>query len=348
MAKKERTTFRGKVHKSMKKESKFGYLNLPDGVTQFKAEGGTQVQFDILPYIVTDEHHLDRSDEDQIATPGNLWWRKPIRVHKNVGHGNDKRTVICPTTVGKRCPICEYAKKRREDGADWEDELKHIVYKTRSLYIIVLRDASECEEKYKLGVPHIFDMSDHLFLKVLREELDRDIDHEVFPDLEDGLTLQVRFVEDHFGKQAFAKTSRIDFLKRSDIYPEEILEKLPSPDADMLKILSYKELDAMFHNMESEDVDVEEEDVDEVETIEEPVIERRRKPIVSEEEEAEEPAPTQPKRSRSAPPAAEPTEDGDRCPHGHTFGVDTDKHEICYECDIWDACSEAKEAKGEE
>ena len=34
---------------------------------------------------------------------------------------------------------------------------------------------------------------------------------------------------------------------------------------------------------------------------------------------------------------------GDNCPHGHKFGVDCEKHEICDDCDEWDPCLEEKE-----
>jgi len=342
MARKKKNAFRGKVHRSMeKKGSKFGYLNLPGGLPVFKAEGKTEVVFDIIPYVVTDEHHLDADVDEDVATPGNLWWKKPIKVHRDVG--TDDEMIICPTTIGKKCPICEHFKTRKEEGADWEDELKHIAPKNRSLFIIVPVDTRECEEKYEAGIPHLFDMSDHLFLKALREETDRDIDNDGFPDLEDGMSLSVRFAEDKFGKNKFAKTSRIDFVEREEQYTEDILEDVPALD-DILKVFSYKEIEEKFHGAEDlADVDEDEDElVDEDEVDERPARKPKsarrttRKPKDEEPEDEDEDEPEEkPTRQRRT--------SKEKCPHGHKFGVDANDEAACEECTLWDDCMEAKE-----
>ena len=36
-----------------------------------------------------------------------------------------------------------------------------------------------------------------------------------------------------------------------------------------------------------------------------------------------------------------PPKKGSKCPHGHTFGKDIDKHPECEDCKKWDECEEA-------
>ena len=34
----------------------------------------------------------------------------------------------------------------------------------------------------------------------------------------------------------------------------------------------------------------------------------------------------------------------DKCPHGYKFGIDTEDHDECFDCDLWDECMDVKEA----
>jgi len=54
-----------------------------------------------------------------------------------------------------------------------------------------------------------------MFQKMLKAEIDLDEDYEIFADLEEGLTLEVRFSSETIGGgQPFAMASRIDFKER--------------------------------------------------------------------------------------------------------------------------------------
>ena len=113
MAKKRKSSFKGKVNKNVDKQkrdaSSYGYLNLPQGVGRFKEEGDSRASLDFLPYIVSDENHMDRDEEMEIAVPGELWYKKPFKIHRNIGSGNE--SVVCLSTIGKKCPICEQRQK---------------------------------------------------------------------------------------------------------------------------------------------------------------------------------------------------------------------------------------------
>ena len=344
---KKRSSFRDKVsadsERQKKQGSSYGYLKLPKGINLFKEEAKTRVKLDFLPYKVTDENHLDRNDELGIAVPGELWYKKPFYVHRNVGINNE--SVVCPTTFGKKCPICEYRAKRAREGAD-KEELKLLKTSLRNLYVVVPIDNEKLDEQ-----PYLWDVSQYLFQDLLNDEIDEDPDLGRFPDLEEGLTLKIRFSEAMIGKNKFAETSRIDFIERKSAYDEKILSKVPNLD-ECLTVYSYKELEKMFLEVEvDEDVDeqdaAQEEDEDNnVKSYRVPKDEKEEdipeKEIIKEDvEEAD--SKEERKRKRAAKKASKEEEEKNRCPYGHRFGIDCDKFDDCKECELWDDCIDAQE-----
>ncbi len=261
MAKKKRSSFRDKVSADTQRQktqaSSYGYLNLPKGVNIFTAEPGGRMNFDIMPYEVTDEKHPDRNDQLQIAIPGELWYKRPFKTHRNIGVDND--TVVCPTSIGKPCPICEYRAKRLKEGAD-KDETDAMKASLRNLYVVIPIGHKKLEEK-----PHIWDISQYLFQNLLNDELEENEDNAVFPDLEEGLTLKVRFDSKQFGKgNPYAEASRIDFIERDSVYDEDILKDIPNLD-EVLKILTYKQLEAKFFETSDEDLADEDDELEQTE-----------------------------------------------------------------------------------
>jgi len=321
------------IHKEKEKFASFSYLKLPEGMKALKIEERNYL-LDILPYIVQTENHPERSDEHQLARPGDLWWRFPFRIHKGIGPNEER--VVCPRTFGQPCPICEYAKQRREEGAE-KDELSALYSKGRYLYAVIPVDNKKLDEEIM-----IWDYSYSLFEKQLDEELENDPSNDRFPGLEDGLTLEIRFREEKYGQGSYYETSRINFLERDSVYGEDILDQVPEL-GDCLKVLSYKELEGMFHNID--DVPEEEED----EEAEAPKASGFRKPKTNntrrdeepdEEEEEETPPPKTSGRTRGN---KKPTKE--ECPHGYEFGVDNDTQPECEECDVWDRCNEASKKR---
>jgi len=310
----KKSSFRGKVAKNVKQQSErnnsaFGYLNVPRDLKSFSPEPGSKVKFDIIPYRVNDEKHPDRDTENGIAVPGELWYTRPFKVHRNIGADND--TVICPASFGQRCPICEHAKAQSRAGAD-KEELKDLWPKSRNLYIIIPKGHDKFEE-----VPHIFDISAYCFQNKLNEEVEADEEFEVFPDLEEGLTLEVRFAKGSMGgnSKPFAQASRVDFIKRKEAYDESIVDEIPCLDG-VFKILSYTELKAKFFEAESvEDV---EEDTDDTPVRSKKTTASAKPPKeVDEDEDAPAPPakvskvvnkvekPVEKKKKKLAPPTAE-------------------------------------------
>ena len=239
--------FAGKVgansHKQAQSGATYGHLQLPKGVNMFKEEAGGKCSFDILPYMVTDSAHMDRDDTNGVAQVGDLWYKRPYKQHRNVGPSND--SAVCPTSVGKKCPICEYRARRIKEGAP-DAEIKALRPSERNLYCIIPIGDKKREE-----VPHIWDVSQFLFQDMLNEEIEENPEYEVFPDLEQGYTLACRFSEETFMKNTFAKISRIDFKERDYEYPEDLLKQIPMLD-EILIVHSYQALEALFFGTDGE------------------------------------------------------------------------------------------------
>jgi hypothetical protein len=205
-------------------------VNLPEDVKRFSPKKGTY-KLDIIPYTVSAKKHPDG------VAAGELWCRRPFLIH--YGIGVDNKPQICPRTIGKACPICEYyEREKKRPGAD-EDALKEIRAKARELYNVIDLDNEDD------GV-QVFEMSYHLFGKLLEGEINEADDDEVagFAELKGGKTLKVRFSEATMGTNKFLEATRIDFLERDD-YKKSILDDVVDLDS-VFNVLSYEELEAVF------------------------------------------------------------------------------------------------------
>lgn len=358
MKKVGKSSFRDKVLGNVKKQKtqskQYGYLALPKGVNVFKETPGSRVRLDFLPYTVVDYKHPDRDDELGIAVPGSLWYKRPFKLHRGIGV--NRESIVCPTSIGKRCPICEYRQKLIKEGANWQDDnVKALRPLSRNLYIVIPLDSPDYDKK-----PYVWDISQYLFQDKLNAELEENEEYGLFPDLKEGYTLRVRFSEEAIGKNTFADTSRIDFEERDHEYDESILEKAPNLD-EVLVILPYDQIEAKFFEMEDAGVPAPVEDVHEPEDepeeeLEEEVVVRKSKKIIKaepeEEEEPEEEVVV--RKSRNVEPVVERRTQthkkraGKECPQGYVFGKDCEEHDECEECDLWEDCIKEQEKLGNE
>lgn len=370
MREKKKSNFADKVVHNTKhqKESnqRFGYLDLPKGISLLKFEEDTRdVELDIIPYNVTDEKHPDRDPDNDVAMPGTLWYRRPIKTHV-VGTGSDRETIICPKSIGKKCPICDYQEKRRKEGAD-KEEIKTLYPRSRSLYAVIPLGVKGTEEKV-----YLWDMSDYLFQNLLNEEIEIDPTNAAFPALEDGKTLKLRLRWTSIGKDSkpFPEVRSIRFEDR-DPYKESILDEVPNLD-EILKILPYEKIEAKFFELEDEpDAGPLTKARDKKDEDDAPPVRSRHRETKEKEdddppprrrrEEEEETKPTRSRRDKEDdddPPVRkkedekltrrERSSSSPECPHGHKFGVDVDKKEFANDCDsckVWDQCIDKKEGK---
>lgn len=354
MAKKHKSSFRGKITKNTqdrKKSNSFGHFDLPSGIEMLNPEPDTKILIDFLPYTVTTKNHPDKNEEAEIATKGSLWYKRPYKVHRQVGAKNEM--VVCPTSIGKPCPICEFIAKLKKEDAD-EDQIKSLKPSDRNEYAVMLLAVTENKKTKKVTDKKvaILDFSDWLFQKEFEDQLGDHENFDTFPDHIEGCSVRITFAEATFAGNKYAKPTRFDFVEREEPYDDEILEQVPNLD-DLLIIMDYDELKNKFFEVagdededEDEDekpkkssrkkvVDEDEED-DDIDELEEEDEEEEEKPVkksrkkVQDDDEDEAPK----KRSKEL-----------KCPHKHTFGKDTDRYDDCEDCEIWNECLAAKKRK---
>jgi len=322
------------AERQQREGSQYGYLNLPRGLSMFLPEPKTTYMWDHIPYIVTNPRHPDRDEKMEIATVDELWYRLPFRIHRGIGGA--KETVVCLGSIGKRCPICEYRSNLiREGGDPKSDEIKSLRASKRNLYPVIPLDSKDHKQEV-----HLMDVAQYLFQELLNDELLENEDACMFPDLKEGLTLEVRFKMGKIGKIEFAEASRIDFHPRSHAYDEDILEQVPKLDEGILTILSYAELEAKFYDQEvseteddgtetSVDAQTDSDETDDIQKVSKPPMRRQKKESM--------------RKEKDQTPSEDQTNAD--CPHGHTFGKDCAKYDICDDCKQWDACDEASNSE---
>lgn len=361
----KKRSFTGSVRKDAerRKGAQYGYLNLPKGLSVFREDPGSRVSLDIMPYEVTIPNHPDRNDEYGNAVPGNLWYKRPYWLHRNIGA--DNKSIVCPSSVGGKCPICEYRAQLLKEGADWSDDaVKALKPSMRNLYAIIPKGSKKYDE-----VPHVWDISQFLFQDKLEEEFQENEDYDSFPDLEEGYTLQIRFSEESFGSNKFADTSRIDFKNRSKPYDESILEDIPNLD-ELLEVLSYKAIETLFYggvdiedSADDEDddddgeqeetrrkakapgkrrVQDEDEDEEDEDSGEDDSDEDTDDDSSEDDDEEEETPPAKSSKKAKSPAKGKKTKGKNKCPHGYKFGEDNDEYEECEECPLWEDCEDAE------
>ncbi len=369
MARKKTNPFKGRTGDAAREQkrrgSKYGHLLLPTGIGIFKEETSERpMRFDILSYRVSEDTHHPQA---KFTTPEGLNYTRPFKIHRNIGSENE--SVICLSSIGKKCPICIARAEMVRQGEN-KETTDAIKAKDRQLYYVIPLGHKDYEEK-----PYIWDISFYNFQELLNDEILTDEDYEGFPSLEDGLTLHTRFAEKSIGKgKPFPQASRIDFKKREEQHNEDTIKDLPDL-VTVLNALSFKELErkfleiddddegasdpgTSFHEKEQEQEPEAKSDIDSDECIacegsgenskggECPICKGSgEKPEKSEppEESEKNKEKARRQRIRDEKKKAKADDNEERCRLGHKFGVDTDDHPECDDCKLWDDCIEEKD-----
>lgn len=390
MAKSNKMSMRDRVRQKAQEKrdsSSFSsYLRFPEGKDKSLFKPKKEVHYlDVIPFVISDEHNPDvqsdlvhfKKDDPNRLKPGDQWHSRRFFIHRNVGSEN--KAYLCPLqNQGKACPICEYSKNRKEEGADYE-ELKQ--YRPKERWLLNVIDIKSEDKKVM-----VWDVSDFPFgQKLVKELTQEDEDYNNFAELEDGLTMKLRFETKKFGKNSYLEVDKLDFIERKKHYKESIIDKAYDLD-ELLVYSSYATIESAFlMGVEQEETDDDEkeerqssntkkkrepepeleEDEDEVEQEEEEERKPKAKPkkkkepepeeeddSVDEEEEEEEvepPARTSrrgtPKKEEKKKSKKDDDEDEEEeeptCPAGAEFGKDFDKYEDCDECENVKACLRA-------
>lgn len=220
-------------------ENKFSggssYIQLPEGKSFYKLTKSTRQAptiLDVLPYEVQqDGTYHDGKNKEITLRKGDLWWCRTILVHRSIGVA--EKSYICPRTIGKPCPLCEYraALNKSPDGdKKLADALKPQAKDIMNIYVskkegIQLLEHSHANFREKLE-------------KELREGREEWYD---FALLEGGYTLEVVFSEEKYQGSTYLEAGRIDFVQRDD-FKESILDEVIDLDACLI-VLPYDKLE---------------------------------------------------------------------------------------------------------
>jgi hypothetical protein len=342
-------------------------LKLPDGVKFFEMKPGIH-RIDILPFTA--------GKGNPYADEGELHFERTFWIHRGIGP--DGNAFVCPRkTANEPCPICEARTKLSKDPDADEDLIKDIAPKERQLWAVF-------DQKNPDKGIQIIDMSFHLFGKQLDARVrnaDDDDKYALFADPEEGFTLKLGVVEKHFGKQTYNEVETIDFKQREPL-DEDLLKNVPCLD-ELLVVLPYEKLKSIFlQTSEAGKDDDDDEDEpkkgkksskDDDDEEDEPKKGKKSskdddgadcvacdgsgksskglpcKPCggtgrskIDWRDEEDRKKPT--KHSKSSPNDGSTKSKG-KCPAGGQFGKDTDKLKGCDDCELWDACDEAKYSK---
>ena len=222
--------------KARESNSGQNWFILPADVRQFAPEKSGKFEMDILPYEVTSKHHPDE------ITPKELWYQYLFRVHHKVGP--DEKSLVCPTSINKPCPICEEVKELKQKYKENEDTIKAIQGQQYMMYNIIDPDDPD-----KVA---LFVFSIGKFANLLEEEVaDADEEDLDFYHAEGGKMLRVRFSDKSHEGFSFIKATKIDFKPRDDMDEEEILEKTVNLD-ECLKIIDYNKLNGLFLHLDED------------------------------------------------------------------------------------------------
>jgi hypothetical protein len=215
-------------------------INLPEGVKFFVNEGKRQ-EFDFIPYTISNALNADvRAGRRRV---GDLVDACSYKMHRDIGA--EQKSYICPTTFGKKCPICEAqvvmakaAKSKQEI-----DDAKALKAKERVLYNIF--DAADSKAPLM-----IWDVSYSLFTKQLEHEQREREEYYDYADPDNGYTVSIRFEERVFNRNKFFEADRIDFVKRKPLGDADLKAAV---DLDAcLQVLAYDQLEKVFLGIDGE------------------------------------------------------------------------------------------------
>lgn len=300
-------------------------LRVKDGISFFKPKKGKN-EIMIVPF----EMGAGKNLED--IQPGELWFRQQLLKHFRVGP--DDKAVICPRTIGKKCPICEHRASLLAQGRSTDDaEVKELLPKKRELYYII-----DLEDDDRLK---IFEYSYHNFGKKLEEEVREADDDSLavnFADPDDGAIVVVRMAEASMGKNKFLEASRFDFEERGKEEKKIIQQAIGevTPFGELMIIHSYEELRNLFYDLDPDETEAKQDQDEEEEAP------RSRSSRGAKEE-------TKAPRSRRADPDPDEEESESKpgkpvkhkCQFDGVFGETCDTLEACEDCAIWADCRDA-------
>lgn len=224
-----------------------------EGVVDWAPKKKGVYAIDVLGYDITRKKHPDGK------APGTYWYKTTAIMHHGVGPGSE--SIVCPTTIGKKCPLHEILLKKQKEFGDWDemtDAQKKLIKDLRGqrFTLMNIKDPENEEKKLKVVV---FCMSEGKFWSAdagLKAELDAADEGDLgFFEVigGKGRTLKVRFSEAQVTPQSptFMQATKIEFKPRKDMDEEKVDKRVYDLD-EILHVLSYEEIVELMGDEEPE------------------------------------------------------------------------------------------------
>jgi hypothetical protein len=217
-------------------------IRLPKGVEGFAFRKAKKYKIDIMPYVV--------GKGNPNAPEGEVHWERTYYVHKGIGAEGKQHTCL-RKTFAKKCPICEYVAKLRQNPATPPDLIKSLDSKRRQLFVV--KDYGDPDKGFQVFETGYF----MTFGELLKEKLDASTKYAKFFHLgKGGMTLTVSVVDTEFptadgGSKSWNKPKNIEMDERAEDYDDDVLDEMPCLDECIVE-LPYDELKELF--FETKDV----------------------------------------------------------------------------------------------
>ena len=123
-------------------------------IQNFQSHKNTTLEFDKGVNVITGSDVYKRQEK------GVYWFKRPFLLHRNVGVNH--ASIVCPTSFGNPCPICEYKRKLYKTGGN-EDEISEIRVSKRNLYAIIVKRVDD--QKFTDSQIQLFEFSDKMCIR---------------------------------------------------------------------------------------------------------------------------------------------------------------------------------------
>ena len=265
------------------------WFRLPEGVETWEPKEKGKYLIDVVPYETTSDNHPNE------VAKGVVWYQHPFKVHHGVGA--DGKSIICPTTVGKKCPICEEISRLSKNYDENEETIKSLRAQRYVAFNILHPDDPDKVAIFALSVGKFYNA-----LEKEIQESDEDDIANFFDVTESGKTLKVRFSEASYAGKKYLEATKIEFIDREPMDEDEIFSKVVNLD-EMFVVMEYDKLNALF--LQTEDEAEEEEEKSKAKAKDKPTS-KRAKPSDDEDDEDDEeeddiPFNHPPKKEKSKP-----------------------------------------------
>ncbi len=224
------------------------FLKTPAGMAIYKPKVGKAI-LDVVPYVV--------GGLNPNADEGLLYWEVTFWVHKGIGP--NQATFVCPArTLEQPCPVCEEKARIMKSNPNDEEFEAAKQLSPKEWQLIQIRDRNNKEKGIQL-----LPLSFHRFGDKIKDAIDAGSEADQWEHFwhptAGGKILNVNWAEDSAGGgHKYVRAKTVIFTDRPQNLPDWLIDKGACLD-ELLIILDYEKLSALYSTGETEEEPAEEE-----------------------------------------------------------------------------------------